>query len=364
MITFKQYLEEASNKPRKNVKKPWKVTEASTKKAAQFIATNCSDALSAIAKNQLIYRGFGSPPGNVVIMDSSKSLRMSRDTNNLYQLALETSSHVAHLPSRSKSFICTTDLRDTLEHGEPFVMIPVNGTPVAVSDTGDFHSADVKSWIYEGSARMTGDDFFGMLIEMTGSKIKTQYDDVNELNAIWASFSAFEMMSMTVVAGDKRLTTQLTPSMRQDAEKREKLDAILKLYEYNLTHGKISAARKNMLPYKDQLSNYFEVSKYAKRLIDLFEKNPDNKRFTLLAHELFNNKTINVKVGYIGNMKLNSESLECWFSGKCVAVNINTILPVLAELKKMGHKISPVLIREILDYSDSEEIQEFADENF
>ena len=133
-MNFKQFLYEDDLPP--HVKKGWAVdNDASRKHALEWILLNAKYALE---HNNLIFRGFSTPPSqDISFIDASQGERKSKDTNNVYQIMMDNSMFMKDYPSRSKSLICTNDFDTADEFGTRYVIFPRRQQIIAVADKSD-----------------------------------------------------------------------------------------------------------------------------------------------------------------------------------------------------------------------------------
>ena len=134
MISFKEFLTE-------RIITPWEIEHPDVGEAISILNKNCKSGLAAIASGSLLYRGFKrlkSGESGFTIIDTANAERTSKDTNNLYQLMMDTSSAFRCYPSRSNSLICSTDVYTASVYGDTYVIFPFDGTLLAVSKQSDF----------------------------------------------------------------------------------------------------------------------------------------------------------------------------------------------------------------------------------
>jgi len=130
MISFKTYLQE-------KVVKKWTARSGDDEaELLKALKKHCSHSLAAAEKGSILYRGDHSYSGKkYVLIDSSKGTRTSRDTNNIYQLMMETSVHFKDVPKRSTSIIATTTRSNAYSYASSqedlFVVMPFNGVKIA-----------------------------------------------------------------------------------------------------------------------------------------------------------------------------------------------------------------------------------------
>ena len=127
--------------------RPWKVFPVDVKRGIELLNEHCRASLADIKSGNVLFRGFASPPkARVAVLDSGASLRTSKDSSNIYQLAMDVAERFKGYPRRSSSFICTGNLVDATRYasvGGAYAMIHYDGTPVAVAKALDISSVTV-----------------------------------------------------------------------------------------------------------------------------------------------------------------------------------------------------------------------------
>jgi hypothetical protein len=336
MITFKQFLSDA-------VVTPWEVSPLTVTKAIDYLNEHATDGLKAISNGGLIYRGFqstiigGSKTGFSVI-DSSTGERTSRDTSNLYQLMMDISPALTEFPKRSKSFICSTSVFTVGNYGREMVIVPHNGTTVAVLDEPDIF----RQVILDPACRIsisTFDDKIGNFIVGAGSQVDfrsggkfTEYQSINE------ALSKFTPSELSVLWAKTVLPTGLRFNKKDDA------DNIAYAFQYFQVTDLLD--RPDRLEMLKRIAEFIEKNPKVmdagiKRIYDLFEKSPSHSRFESLSGFLMNPENMSMKLHKYGaKLKTNS---ECWFSGKAMVIPFKVFGKILGQLQKSGHPIDPVV---------------------
>lgn len=168
MITFKQYLEEA-------IISKWDVKDTSVKKAVEYLNANCKDGLKAIKNNGVLFRGSNLyTEKGFAIIDSSKGARTSRDSNNMYQLMMDNSVALNAFPKRTHSLICTTDANIAASYGNVNIIIPIDGTQLALADTNDFFNNQIRSNLYSGDIEDLS-SYMGQIALIFGANAVTKF---------------------------------------------------------------------------------------------------------------------------------------------------------------------------------------------
>ncbi len=278
MITFKQFLNEA-------VIKPWSVDKPGLKKAIELLNKNHRAGLHAIQSGGLLFRGFKSGMTNrtaIIQIDTTKSHRTSRDSSNLYQLMMDTSTALKQFPSRSNSLICSTSIYTAAGYGDLFVIVPIDGTMIAMSGADDFlNDQEVEN------AKL---GFRSMHLDMVNSRLdrilktfkikkdsKGKFTDINRIDAALAKLTSEEIAGL--LFGERLVT-----------------DA-------------------------------------SDKLIAFLDANKSN-RLSALSSVLMTPSALDLKLKEFGQ-HLQSDR-ECWFSGKAIAIPWKTFELMIPQLIKLG----------------------------
>lgn len=166
LLSFNDYC----NTVNEDVGKPWVFKPVSDEEVISLLKKN-KEFERAYKNGNLIYRGFSQISNfENVISDSSLGSRTSRDSNNLYQAMLDYCDDNKNYPSRTKSFICTSDIQTAKGYAYPFVMIPL--TPkskvIMVSNRSDFWGTHIDSDFYSGNIISFSNDLRELLIDKMG----------------------------------------------------------------------------------------------------------------------------------------------------------------------------------------------------
>lgn len=127
MSKFYQYINESYGISR--------VEPISESDAKDSIRYNCKKS----AENTPIYRGvksFGNPFG-FGNSENMEELRKSANTANYYTLIIDNSKEWSSFPKRSKSFVCTTNIKYAGNYGNIYRVVPFDGTSIGVCPKGD-----------------------------------------------------------------------------------------------------------------------------------------------------------------------------------------------------------------------------------
>ena len=180
MTTFKEFLSE-------KIIKKWNSKPLEIDKAINILNKHCSNGLKAIANGGILYRGDAKINGNFEIIDPSVGIRTSRDTNNLYQLMMDSSSALDDYPSRSKSLICHTKFEGAEFYKNPRVIIPFDDVPIVVSSSDDFIHMLIKNPFCEGSFFLREFSIhLGLLLDIKSKKFVNATELDNYPDIIWA----------------------------------------------------------------------------------------------------------------------------------------------------------------------------------
>jgi hypothetical protein len=308
MISFKEYLQEATTNNH-NIKQSWTASAGSDiTELVTLLNAHCKSGLESVAKGSILYRAdrkFGGKKW--ITIDSSTGTRTSRDTNNVYQLMLETSEHFKHIPQRSKSLICSTDFSTAYNYADNakdiFVVFPFDGTSVAYTPgKDDFIKINVPSVLNPGKfdlediSSSIGDVLSRVGIERDGDGHK--YTNANIIDAKLSKISIHKLVNSF---DNQMMTNVFKDSIWMVDEEDEK-----------------------------QLFKPSNITAAGKKIIDIFEKMPVDKRFTTMSSIMLNPGNLNILTKKAGGMF--EKSSECWFSGKAIMVSFPTLNSILEEM--------------------------------
>lgn len=340
MVSFKQFLAEASTP--KNVVKKWTSRKLDIDRAIKLLNTHCKDGLKAISNDGVIQRGFNEKlPHNLQVMDSTNSERRSRDTNNLYQMMMDSSEALKGYPSRTNSFICLSARSEY--YGSRYVMIPYDGTKIAILDKDDIFDVGVKN--VDGIMRGNVPSFSGVSMSGISSSVMTLlkffkigpevkvgdgYKFGNQSAAIDKRLANISPKTLTIayeflinkkgVSGDASiLYDDMTMMYPYDHDKN--VHALGKLISYYNTHE-----------FND-----------SKRFYDLMSANPD-KKFTAWCSAIFTPENMNMSLKQYGEALPYRK--ECWFSGKAIVMSLTLWAGILIELQKQGFPVHESVARD------------------
>jgi hypothetical protein len=294
MISFKQFLSEAAIKN-------WDVKKTSLAGIIKLLNAQYKDGLNAIANGSVLYRGFQKGKKEAEgykIIDTSSSIRTSRDTNNLYQLCMDHSSALANYPKRSSSLICCTRISGADSFGTVNVIIPIDDTKVAVCGSKDLFDTHIESPYYTtANVENFGEHLQDALTTLKYKRL-TQYADITAIDA----------------------------------------------YLKNINPSRIAEVFD---------SNGFNMGGIQK----LVNNCAEDKKMTAIASAIMTPKSLDLKLlPYGGVLPTTGDGTghemngnEAWFSGKAVSLDTDTFAGILIEMKKLGMPIGKKILVD-MDY--------------
>lgn len=332
MITFKSFLTE-------KFIKSWETEKTNLQGAIDFLNQNCKDGIKAVANGGLLFRGVTNLNKDYYIQDSSGGIRTSKDSNNAYQLLMDNSSALSGYPSRSNSFICTSAYHYAAEFGDVYVMIPVDGTRVAVADSDDFFGTHMNTGAFRNHSIQDLSEILGLLFGKLGAKPSSgKFTNMQAVNEAMSKFTPLEIAFIyTFGVHDEDMFNLDLANIPDEVE--EAFDYInLRLGpSYNTVDSKQLQAIRTIIEYA-QKNNKKIQDRTAKALYDSLKAAPQDARGTALASSVMTPKSLQLKLVNFGQpIPFNQ---ECWFSGRCVAIAEWAFADILHEMKKRGFKVS------------------------
>jgi hypothetical protein len=324
MRTFKQFLLET-------MKVPPKTTPLEVKEAIDLLNKHCKMGLAAIAQNGVLYRGY-EYPHNVQLVDSTNSVRTSKDTNNAYQIFMDKSIPLKGYASRSNSFICSTDIRTAGNYDKVFVMVPFDGTVLTVSREADFINTAVGNNYFDFTdLQDISDKLYNtvyMLSENEGQTISAEYiEDVLSNPNVTPELI---LLAVNAFCSEGRLI------------KTDPLSALSEILDDISDIGNFFDVRANEQKYIEEavehIKNKGPRTPGGNKLLAALRACPLNERLTVLASLMLTPAGLGLrKVKYGVELR---ENVECWFSGKAIAISYELFSSILNEMNKMKtHKI-------------------------
>ena len=351
MVSFKQFLNERLLEA---VVRKWSLEHKSVEEAISLLNTHCKQGLLAIKNGGMLWRGFGSSKidnKDFQFIDTSNSLRTSRDYENAYMLLMNASKHLQDYPSRSNSLICSTswNVASGYSNGDAVAVIPFDGAKIAYADgSSDFNEiSGVKQFKKIGLestiVEIEMDHFFKML---TSSAISTktkngntlkEFTDHKIIDAAMTKFSPEELTILWNIAifySSENLKINASKVNNQQAEDYEDLlrsldeipsDAIQNGKWRNNAQQKVfnairDAVLKRHITFTNELKNFYGIMRAA----------PTDQRFTYLASELVKPETLKLKLVDYGSLLPNN--VECWVSGKAILISHRMFGRIICEL--------------------------------
>lgn len=340
MVSFKQFLTEAA------VKK-WKVSPLEVKKAIDFLNTNCKDGLAAISNGGIIFRGFGDSitktGKSFAQVDATDAVRTSRDTNNVYQLMMDSSPAMADTPKRSKSFICSTSFVASSEYGATYVMVPYDGTQVAVAAVSDIFKQQIRSSIYSGDPENISGDWGAFFVAIGARKNgRGQFVSAADLNAVMAKYTPEELVVFLDILGIQDDDTFSIPFYEiKGATDKMSYEGIGRPFGY----------RASAVQHVRQFAKYLEDEKNRKLLTSaqrkmhaLFAANTD-RRFDALSNIIMTPASTSISVVPYGSALPNNA--EVWFEGRAIAITIEVFGQILYQLQKQNFSIHRSVVNQM-----------------
>lgn len=332
MITFKQFISEEPLT--EAVVKKWFMSNIDVNTAMSVLNSSAKDGLKAIKNDGLIYRGFDSPGKNKAdfkALDSSSGLRTSRDSDNLYQAMMDQSEELSGYPSRSNSFICSTDKHVADGYGRAFVMVPLDGTKIAFASKSDIFKQDIKSSIMDRKP----DEMYQVskFLQMAGVKReKYEFRSPGTYDAVLANFTPAELTVIWDEVMNDLVGIKFTGETKDIARKLNK--------DLGFGGAPLTTQQKKTVADLAKVLEAGEIgginSKTA-TVYELFKSNPQ-KCFTALSTHIMNPSTLKLRLGVYGEPV--PSNVECWFSGKCIAISYDVFGQILLRLKEQKFPIA------------------------
>jgi hypothetical protein len=94
--------------------------------------------------NNPIYRGSKNGYGDIAIIDTTNSKRISTDTRNYYTLLLDHNPYMRNYPKRSNSLICSTSKNISSYYGTLYCILPFNGCKIGIVPDNDIWSVVIN----------------------------------------------------------------------------------------------------------------------------------------------------------------------------------------------------------------------------
>lgn len=290
MITFKQYLTD-------DVVNKWDKKRVAQNKAMQMIDEHCKVGFAAAMKTGgFLYRGDKNMSQSFSLIDTTNAVRTSRDSNNLYQLMMDTSPHLKEFPSRTSSLICSASANTAEQYGggEFNIIIPFDGVDIAFAENvRDFpHNVNI---VEDGDIVLSIDDlsfYLGRVMRpFTGAPASKKYTDAAALD----------------MALSKMPQTQME---------------LMKTY---ITHA-------------------IDVDR-VRYLGTMLLKLPKEKRFTQLSAKMMTPRATKLELTTTANPLYAISDSECWFTGKAIVISSEQFAKILKAKIDNNETVHPELVK-------------------
>jgi hypothetical protein len=330
-ISFKTFISEETIKL-----KPWEEADVEERAALEEINKHCTDALRALSTGAVLFRGI-SQQAKFRKVDPSTGLRTSRDTNNIYQLMFDSADDFSSYPKRSKSMICTNDNQLASVYGEVHLVLPYNGTKLAIGSNVDFIRQKISAPILG-----TGNTILLMRLGkfiahfLTSLDIGAEAESVSSegnqkkftsMQNIDSALSKFDPITLTVVWNEKLSEVFAYQLFTYDSIPNEIRTAL-----YDIRHGiKTIKPEKNVI---DVITKNGFKSVAANIFYKMMRDNPSG-RMTAITNYLFTQKRITLKLedysNYVDSGGVTGER-EIWFSGPAILVGMDEAKKLVKSL--------------------------------
>ena len=327
------------------IKTPWTVEKIKIDAAINLLNEKCRASLNDIASGHILWRGMNNI-GKIATLDSTKSYRTSKDTNNLYQLGMETSKNLQHIPHRSKSFVCSTSRSIAEGYGyNIYVLFPFDNTPIAVSTEDDFIGTFVKgigdiqnfNSLQPALSQMNiTPDFADKFTD--ASRIDEKLSNIDPRAVIFAFATAMPLI-------DKYYLTYKNFVKEYNSVANVKIKGP-DIHHMIATINKIGAEDKK---HFDNCFSFVKLSAFGQQVFNAIVANP-KKKFTATCNVIFTEQTMRFKIVKPGSISPITEGSECWFSGKCVAIEERMFAQIVKEMVNRKMKVDYDIIDALEDY--------------
>ena len=298
------------------VVEPWSTKYLTIENARSIAMNNCKAALAGAKQSKFLFRGFNDDRGfgaahtePCLLIDAGMSHRTSADTNNFYQAILDVHPSLAHVPSRSNSIICGTDISIALSYTNNdrkhvYLVLPFDSAgELAISKHSDFLGTPLPNSIFRranDTARV--DDFFGVSPKMS-----------------------------TVLSNLKLSDHVFKDDLENASETLSKINPLHLFFELDINYNGTGILfkqggnfnnvyqvwRKSGQKHLDELSED-DLSTVGKKLLKIYNDNP----LLALAKFILGEDPKLVDTGPITDIKRRG---EVWFSGAAIFVNVNNL---------------------------------------
>lgn len=348
MITFKNYLQlfEDPDLP-PNVSIPWEATDLIPSQVnAEFVLKHCSDSLNDLENGKILFRGDGATSSPFKIINTAKSKRSSKDTNNLYQLIMDTSENMKDVPSRSNSIISSSNHSVALAYGKEspmktYLILPFNGTKIACFKHADIFNALFESEKLAFRELVSHNKLTNFFADVIGEKTLTSKTDVRGLfnNADLAKIVFFwDFWGFSSTRGGLLDFSKLGTAAQQDYKTGDLGESISYISRSNNIGSGDSEFINKVFGFMRE-NNFASASPRMDEFIKLM-KDGSNDYFKALSSEIAKSEQMGITVEPVGSLTVGKRN-ECWFSGKCLTVRFDYVKALIKELEdKLGKKFT------------------------
>lgn len=321
-MRFKEFLNEA-------VITKWAISKLDSDNVINELDTHCYGWRTHIADGVVLQRGFRDKlEYEASVIDSLESKRTSQDTNNIYQLMMNSSDDLKEFPSRSNSIICLSG--SSSYYGERYIVFPFKNTDIAFVPTSDIF--DIELTIPGIVLTLRGMSHVSNKIEnfLKIFKIKDenhQYTDADLINDALSDFNIDQLVTGAFL-GNYSTFSKSHPDAFELANSIW-IDGTVNSYNKQ-KFLKLTEIIKDNLP--------IQFNKFKQ----LMEKNP-KKRFSALASASFTKKHLEIQM--VKGDKYPSRC-ECWFSGKAIVISMSKFVDIVKQLISNGQEVGQELIQQ------------------
>jgi hypothetical protein len=322
---------------REDIVTPWKMDVLSTDLALDNLAKNHKGWLKAVSTGGILFRGFSDGQNfrsDFTTIDSTEAKRTSRDGDNIYQLMMDASFQLRKYPSRSNSFICTTSLTQSISHGEPFMMIPADGTQIAVTPVSDIWGLEIKSDLFKADIDRMSYIWKRLfrIIKITNDFGTRQFISADRLDAELSKLSPKMMLVFAI------LTNMI--SVRLDSSIATELWAINRKY----LDPKVGLTDEDKQTLEHAADTFVADDGLAADFYRIISQDPKHM-FTAISDNTMTPSNLDLKLVKYGSAL--EHNVECWFSGKCLVVKMTAATQMVQQLIESKHPVSPYVLQEL-----------------
>lgn len=338
MTTFKNFLRE-TGEPKKvlpdNVLTAWSKQEVSPTELTNLVLEHCSDWINDLKNGKLLYRGTKQDSTIASIIDSSNSSRMSKDSNNLYQLIMDESDSMEDVPSRSNSIIASTYIFIAMMYGNDnkfntHLIIPYNGTKIAHINYADMFGVSFKSDILLYSETVLSRSLNRYFMKTIGEQ------DLKKCQGLKEKFNRADF-AKKVLFWDMYLNSShgidLT-GMSEEIQSQYRTERLT--YERGIFNAEYEPEGiKQILEYIRKNDYPVTSSAVMRKFVQVLKNGSDH--FKAIASELATKDKMGITVEPIGSLSTRTNN-ECWFSGKCLSVRIDHVNDLIRSLENVTNQ--------------------------